>query len=146
MMKYRKWFILLSVAVLAFVFVMYGMHIRRVKQYEHNRVFLSAEEVLVKHLSFWKNRQSALFKLTVSSKYEDMVFHDEETPKILRIESVENDEITYAYLQGVEVKETESFDVYFESDSGEGEYLWRYVLCKEQENSPWLVYAWGVDF
>ena len=146
MMKYRKWFILLSVAVLAFVFVMCGMHIRQVKQYEHNRVLLSAEEVLVKHLSFWKNRQSALFKLTVSPQYEDMVFHDEETPEIRMIESVENDEITYAYLQGMEVKETESFDVHFEGNSGEGEYLWRYILCKEHENSPWLVYAWGVDF
>lgn len=63
-----------------------------------------------------------------------------------------NDEIAKSYINKADYSDITSFNVEFKVEfnndtvQGDGVNIQRYVLVKENADSPWLILDWGVAF
>jgi len=118
----------------------------RREKYISTRETLTAKEVLENHFKFLKCKDEELVKMTLSNRHQNVVFNDKSEYEVVDIEITPNDELTFDYLHGIDVSEIISYNVNMVNLHNSDVYAMRYVLCKEHKDSPWLIYAWGVDF
>lgn len=149
--------IILTAFLLALAGYGYQQYNNRVetKEYQKTAPTLSPEEVLQKHFFFKQNKDEHLLKLTIAEKRSqtDFMLNNLLSLKILSIDEKGYDTIAQQYLsKNNSCFNATSFDVQFEVKykkpltMDDGIYTWRYVLIKEQQNSPWIIYNWGVNF
>ena len=127
------------------VFINHCAQASKIRDYKTSRYSLTAVEVLNNHFAFRDKKDIELFRLTLAPEFDTIRFDNENFNEVVKIEKADNDEVTKDYTDGIKAVKVESFNVCFKSNSNDSTYTLRYILCKEQEDSPWLIYAWGFD-
>ena len=127
-----------------------------IQEYVNIANSLTAEQVLQKHFDFQNNKKLNLIKYTVTDKNAEIDFSSSKSHNIniISVREIGYDSLAKRYLpNSTAYFDVTSFDVEFEispkrneSDQNIIKYLWRYILVKETENSPWLIDSWGVNF
>jgi len=118
----------------------------KTKKYIATRQSLSADTVLDNYFKFLKNSDKHLLKLTLAPKYKNIKINSDIDYEVIHIEKIPNDEITFSYLKGIEVTEVSTYSVQLMKRDHSSTYTMRYILCKENKKSPWLIYNWGISF
>ncbi len=156
-MKFKQ---ILTVIVLLIIFIFavicYSYHIKKTSIDDYNSVAnqLTAQEVLIKHFQFQNEKKDYLLDLTLSDNQKDVDFklHNIDYIEIISIEEKGYDDIARDYVPDNFTGKITSFLVKFdvryisEGQDSNGVKTLRYILLKENANSPWVVYNWGIDF
>ncbi len=147
--------ILALLTVLSFLVYKQSKKEFEIDEYKSISSSLNAKEVLSKHLYFKKEQKLHLFKLTVTEKHNRVSFitDDSQHFEVLTINEIGYDNLAKNYLSNTSnFYDITSFEVLFDTkvsnitQESYDTFAWRYILVKETEKSPWLVYDWGVNF
>lgn len=127
---------------------------QEISAYNTKTISLTALEVLEHHIQFQNDKKDYLLDLTLSDNQKNVDFklYNIEFIEIISIEEKGYDEIARDYVHDNISGEITSFDVKLnvryirEEEDRSGIKVLRYILIKEDANSPWVVYNWGVNF
>jgi len=133
------------VAIIAFI-------LSRREEEIQNYKLLTAREMLETHFKFKTEGKENFLGLTVHESRRNTIW---ELKNIRHLNIISIEEMGYEFAQEYiatnDFHEMDSFIVEYEikfwitKQQNNGTYEMCYVLIKESENSPWLVYTWGVN-
>ena len=111
-------------------------------------------EILERHLMHKKQKKKDLILTTMThhNKNMELKLNNISSFEVLKIVEKKNDALAQSYISSISPFAVTSFDVTFkieyykEKENSNGVYTWRYIIIKEEMDSPWLVYTWGIDF